>query len=222
MTDPLPDDDLAARKDAVLDEVLIEAPFEGWTHAALEAGAREAGEAEALPLLFPGGVGEVIAWWSVRADDAVIAAFEADQDRPRGVTATIRHLVRARVLALEPDREAARRAAATLALPPYAVTGARMTWRTADRIWRAAGDTATDWNHYSKRAILSGVYAATAARWFADEGDGAPDPYQATWDFLDARLAGVMRFEKVKARLPRVDADGVAAMLGRLRYGSGR
>ena len=215
-------DDLPPRRDAVLDEMLIEAPFEGWTRTALEAAAREAGEEIALPLLFPRGVADVLDWWGAREDGRVTRAFEADPGKPPGVTATIRRLVRDRILALEPDREAARRAAATLALPPYAATGTRMTWRTADRIWRAAGDTATDFNHYSKRAILSGVYASTAARWFADEGDGAPDPYQATWDFLDARLADVMRFEKVKAKLPRVDADGFAAALGRLRYGSGR
>ena len=215
-------DDLAARRAAVLDEMLIEAPFEGWTRTALEAAAREADEPTALPLLFPRGIADVLEWWSARTDDAVIAAFEASDDRPRGVTATIRHLVRERVLTLEPDREAARRAAATLALPPYAGTGARMAWRTADRIWRAAGDTATDFNHYTKRAILSGVYASTTARWFADEGDGAPEPYRATWDFLDARLAGVMRFEKAKAKLPKADPGGLAAALGRLRYGSGR
>ena len=215
-------DDLAPRRDAVLDEMLIEAPFEGWTASALEAAAREAGEATALPLLFPRGVADVLEWWSAREDARVLEAFEASEDRPRGVTATIRHLVRERVLALEPDREAARRAAATLALPPYVATGTRMTWRTADRLWRAAGDTATDFNHYSKRAILSGVYASTTARWFADEGDGESERYQATWDFLDARLAGVMRFEKAKAKLPRVDADAAAAFLGRLRYGSGR
>lgn len=216
--------DLSARRDAVLDEMLIEAPFEGWTASALDAAAREAGETTALPLLFPRGVADVLDWWGAREDARVLADFEALEQKPRGVTATIRHLVRARVLALEPDREAARRAAATLALPPYAATGTRMTWRTADRIWRAAGDTATDFNHYSKRAILSGVYASTTARWFADEGEGegAPDRYQATWAYLDARLADVMRFEKAKAKLPKVDPGAAAAFLGRLRYGSGR
>ena len=214
--------DLAPRRDAVLDEMLIEAPFEGWTASALDAAAREAGEEVALPLLFPRGVIDVLDWWNARADEATLAEFAALDPAPRGVTAKIRWLVRARIERLDPDREAARRAAATLALPPYAPAAARMTWRTADRIWRAAGDTATDWGHYSKRAILSGVYASTAARWFADEGEGEPERYQATWDFLDARLAGVMRFEKVKARLPKVDMDGAAAFLGRLRYGSGR
>lgn len=216
------DADLSARRDAVLGEMLIEAPFEGWTASALEAAAREADESTALPLLFPRGVADVLDWWSAREDAAVLTEFAALDTAPRGVTAKIGWLVRARVERLDPDREAARRAAATLALPPYAATGTRMTWRTADRLWRAAGDTATDFNHYSKRAILSGVYASTAARWFADEGDAEPERYQATWDFLDARLSDVMRFEKVKAKLPRVDADGIAAALGRLRYGSGR
>lgn len=215
-------DALSSRRDAVLDEMLIEAPFEGWTMSALEAAAREADDAVALPLLFPGGIVGVLQWWSAREDGRMIEALERLDPAPRGITATIGWLVRARIEALDPDREAARRAAATLALPPYAAAGARLTWRTADRMWRAAGDTATDFNHYSKRAILSGVYASTAARWFADEAADEPaERYHATWAFLEARLGDVMRFEKAKAKLPTLSADGIAAALGRMRYGAG-
>ncbi|MBB4657911.1 COQ9 family protein [Parvularcula dongshanensis] len=217
LRDPL--DDV---RDRVLDEALAEAAFDGWTRRTLD---RALGQADVRPqdrpFLFPEGVRDLLDYWAQREDARMLTGFGALAEAPRGVTAKIRWLVRTRIEGLAPDKEAARRAAATLALPPYIETGAKLTWRTADEMWRAAGDTATDFNHYTKRATLSAVYAATAARFFSDEGGAADDPYAATWAFLDARLVDVMRFEKAKARAAGLAPDpaAIAAMLGRLRYG---
>jgi ubiquinone biosynthesis protein COQ9 len=63
-----------------------------------------------------------------------------------------------------------------------------------DAMWRAAGDTATDFNFYTKRGILAGVYGATAMRWFTTEDEKQVD------DFLAARIENVMQFEKFKAK----------------------
>ena len=61
-----------------------------------------------------------------------------------------------------PHKEAARRAAAMLALPMHAALGAKLMYRTVDAMWRAAGDTSTDFNFYTKRGILAGVYGSVA------------------------------------------------------------
>jgi ubiquinone biosynthesis protein COQ9 len=79
----------------------------------------------------------------------------------------------------------------------HAADGARAVWGTADRIWTELGDTAEDLNWYTKRATLAGVYAATVLYWLGDDSPGN----QATWDFLDRRIAGVMQIEAAKARL---------------------
>ncbi|WP_031551420.1 COQ9 family protein [Parvularcula oceani] len=214
----------------ILDAALTEAPFDGWTAQMLERAARKAGMSEAalsrgdLHLAFPEGVRDLLQYWSEREDAAMAEAFDALNPKPHGFTARITWLVRRRIEQLASHREAARRAAATLALPQNAELGARLTWRTADRVWRAVGDSSTDFNHYTKRATLSAVYASTAAHWFADEGEGMPDPWQDSWDFLDRRIGNVMQFEKVKAQAQKAapDIGGLVSMLGRLRYGSGR
>ena len=220
---PPPRDPLDDLRDRVLDEALAEAAFDGWTRSVLDRALGQAGIGPGERAgLFPRGVRDLLDYWAGREDAAVLAAFAALAEPPRGVTGKIRWLVHARIEALAPNKEAARRAAATLALPPYAETGARLTWRTADAMWRAAGDTATDFNHYTKRATLSAVYGSTAARFFSDDGQGPPDdPYAATWGFLDARLVDVMRFEKAKAKAASYvpDPAAVASVLGRLRYG---
>src|SRR5689334_24790982 len=104
--------------------------------------------------------------------------------------------VKARIAALRPHKEAARRAVAFLSLPPHAALGAKLVYRTVDAMWRAAGDTATDFNFYTKRGILAGVYGSTAVRWFNDTSEDE----KPTEEFLAARIENVMQFEKFKAK----------------------
>ena len=60
-----------------------------------------------------------------------------------------------------------------LALPPNMALGARLAWESADALWRWAGDTATDENHYSKRALLAGILSgALAIRLSSGRGGG--------------------------------------------------
>jgi ubiquinone biosynthesis protein COQ9 len=114
----------------------------------------------------------------------------------------------------EPAKEAIRRALAVLAMPQNAAAAARFSWRSADVMWRMAGDTATDYNHYTKRAILSAVYGSTLLAWLQDDSEGAAD----TAAFLDRRIDEVMRFEKWKAGLGKGERPSLTRFLGRLRY----
>jgi ubiquinone biosynthesis protein COQ9 len=112
------------------------------------------------------------------------------------IRARIAAAVMARIAALRPHKEAARRAAAFLTLPPHAALGARLVWRTVDAMWRAVGDTSTDFNFYTKRGILAGVYSATMMRWFTDT---SADEHETT-AFLAERIENVMQFETFKAQ----------------------
>ena len=120
----------------------------------------------------------------------------------------------ARIHAVREHKEAARRAAAFLTLPPHAALGARLVYRTVDRMWRAAGDTSTDFNFYTKRAILAGVYSSTLMRWFTDESEDEAE----TKSFLDARIENVMQFEKFKAQVKERTKDwpSLSDFLGRI------
>ncbi|MEM7741517.1 MAG: COQ9 family protein, partial [Pseudomonadota bacterium] len=172
--------------------------------------------------LFPAGSIDVIAYWSGEEDQAMVEAFTALNPKPHGVTKKITRLIKQRIEGLDWNREAARRAAATLALPYNAARGAQLVWATADTMWRTIGDTSTDFNWYTKRASLSAIYTATLSRWFADTGAVAEEPYKDTWAFLDARIENLMQFEKAKAQLQKnmPDISSVAQFFGRLRYGS--
>ena len=187
--------------------------FDGWTAASLAAGARDAGiDPDVAGLVFPGGAVAMAVAYTDLASVRMTAALAGAP--PMKVRDAVTRAVRLRLEQAEGEREAVRRTVAVLALHP--TVSARTTWATADAIWRACGDTATDFNHYSKRATLGAVYAATLLYWLADESEGRAD----TWAFLDRRIAGIMAFEKAKARVTAFTGrlPDVAQLLGRLRY----
>lgn len=216
-------DGLDDQRREVLDLLLMDAAFDGWTKTVLTRAVMEGLDAPKghADILFPGGIVDALDFWSREMDTATGKAWRGLNDRPQRIRDKVTWLVRHRIEALTDHREAARRAAATLALPIHGGAGLAQAWRTADGIWMALGDTSTDGNYYSKRTLLSGVFLSTLARWFADAGDGDPEPYGATWDFLDKRIDGVMQIEKVKAQVAKVtpDLERLTGALARLRYG---
>jgi ubiquinone biosynthesis protein COQ9 len=190
----------------------------GWTDAALKAACEEVqlSEGEAA-LACPRGAVDLFDAFADRADRAMLEALEELDLPSMRIRDKVKAAVQLRLEAQVPYKEAARAMTRALARPDRAPEAARILWRTADRTWRALGDTSTDENFYTKRAILSGVLASTYARWFTDK---TPD-HAETWTFLDARIENVMQFEKFKARLKPIservqEAVGVAA---RFRYG---
>ena len=190
----------------------------GWTDAAFTAAVAEAGLSEGeAQLACPKGAFDLFDAFAERADQAMLNGL-ADLDLSRmRIRDKVRAAVQRRLLVQAPYKGAARAMTRALARPDRAPEAARLLWRTADRIWRVLGDTSTDENFYSKRAILSGVLASTYARWFSDDSEDT----QPTWAFLDDRIENVMQFEKLKARLKPL-SEGVQSAVGiaaRFRYG---
>ena len=192
-----PKRDDADLKEAVLLAALPHAAFDGFTDSVLQKAGAEAGAGKTdMARLFEDGPISLVEYFSQWADAGMEARLAAMELKAMKIRARIAAAVMARLDALGAHKEAARRAAALLSLPMHAALGAKLMYRTVDAMWRAAGDTATDFNFYTKRGILAGVYGSTAMRWFNDTSeDGAP-----TRDFLAARIENVMQFEKFKAK----------------------
>jgi ubiquinone biosynthesis protein COQ9 len=190
--------DDAALKGAIIEAALAHIAFDGFTGKLMDRAAKEAGANKYDMLrLFPGGALSLLEAYSESVDAEMekrLARFELAAMPVRGRITTA---VKTRLTILKPRKEAARRAVAHLSLPPNVALGAKLVYRTVDAMWRAAGDVSTDFNFYTKRAILAGVYSATLMRWFAD--DSADE--SATDAFLAARIENVMQFEKFKGRV---------------------
>ena len=191
--------------------------FDGWGDAAIRAAAASQGvNPDVAVLAFPGGAMDLIGAWIARIDADMAAALPATRVGKLPIRERIRTLVQFRLDALTGREEALRRALAIMAMPQNLRATLRLGWNSADAMWRLAGDTATDYNHYTKRMTLGSIYAATLAVFAQDQSADHAD----TRAFLDCRIGDVMQFEKTKARLlkPRDETFSMARLLGRLRY----
>jgi ubiquinone biosynthesis protein COQ9 len=214
MTDPTPLEALRRRLALAVGENAV---FDGWTHQAVDSAAKQLGVDPAQArLAFPKDAAHMIEAWIAGVDAAMEAYFTPERIGALKVRDRIRALIWFRLETMGPAREAVRTALSILALPQNFPLALKIGWRSADLMWRIAGDTATDYNHYSKRLILSGVYGSTLLTWLDDQSEGWAD----TGAYLDRRLADVMRFEKWKAtwRGNDLHRPSLTRFLGRLRY----
>ncbi|MDE2134847.1 MAG: COQ9 family protein [Alphaproteobacteria bacterium] len=188
----------AALKDAIIEAALPHIAFDGFTDKLLRRAAGEASaDAKDVPRLFPKGALSLLEAYSDRVDAEMERHLAKVKLASTPVRKRIATAVTTRLAILKPHKEAARRAVAHLSLPPNVPLGAKLVYRTVDAMWRAVGDVSTDFNFYTKRAILAGVYSATLMRWFADDSEDEA----ATNVFLGARIANVMQFEKFKGQI---------------------
>ena len=222
MTPDFADMTLDELRVALAPDIAASAIFDGWNETALNAAAEMAScDPDVARLAFQsegkGGLAmAMIEAWITSVDQAMEAEWPAERLATLKIRERIRTLVAFRLDAVADIDEAVRRALAVMAQPQNAARALKLGWHSADIMWRLAGDTATDYNHYTKRAILAGIYSATLAVFVNDESEGKAD----THAFLERRIDGVMNFEKAKAQFLGKDRElpSLTRFLGRLRY----
>lgn len=214
MADPSPLEQLRRRLALAVGENAV---FDGWTGKAVDSAAQQLGiDPIQARLAMPKGQAAMIDLYIQEVDRGLEAYFTPERLSALKIREKIRALIWRRLEIMGPAREAVRRGLAILAMPQNMPLALRISWRTADLMWRIAGDRSTDFNHYTKRMTLGAVYASTLLAWLDDQSEGWSD----TAAFLDRRIDDVMKFEKWKAGW-RGSADqrlSLSRFLGRLRY----
>jgi ubiquinone biosynthesis protein COQ9 len=214
MSDPSPLEQLRRRLALAVGENAV---FDGWTRKAVDSASAQLGvDPVTARLAFPKRPPEMIDCYIQEVDRGLEACFTPERLSGMKIREKIRSLVWRRLEIMGPAREAVRRGIAVLAMPQNLPLALRISWRSADLMWRIAGDTSTDFNHYTKRMTLGAVYGSTLLVWLDDESEG----WSETAAFLDRRIDDVMKFEKVKAQWRGSSANRLnpSRFFGRLRY----
>lgn len=192
---------LETMRDDLLKASLKHVPFDGWTKAALLRGATDAGYSSVEAMrAFPDGARDMIPWHSRYADRMMMRELQAIDLPSMRIRDRIATAVKVRLQQNEEDKEAIRRAMSFLAMPQNAPLSTQSLYRTVDDMWFAAGDTATDWNFYTKRLLLAGVYSSTLLFWLNDQSED----HAETWAFLDRRIENVMQVPKLTGKISGV------------------
>ena len=211
--------------DPTLDEIRValapllgrHAGFDGWSDAAVHAAADELGvDRDVAMLAFKDKAIDMIDAWIEGVDLELARRLPPEKLSAMKIRDRITALLATRLEIMAPDRESLRRALAIMAMPQNLTKAAKMGWRSADRMWRLAGDTSSDFNHYTKRMTLSAVYASTISVFVNDVSENFSDSRA----FLDRRIDNVMQFEKVKfqAKQRKEYVPSLSRFIGRLRY----
>lgn len=189
--------DMELQRIALVEAALSHVPFDGWSQETLKMAAQDCDiDPQIAMVLFPDPVGDMIRAFIRISDEEMTARLPNDFEALK-VREKVTLCVRTRLEIAGANEEATRRAVRALAQPRYARLAPQIAWKTADVIWTVCGDTSEDYNHYTKRGILSGVYSSTLLYWLQDGSDNKED----SWAFLDRRINGIMRFEKAKAKV---------------------
>ena len=196
---------VTAHRDIILENTLPEIAFSGWTWPGVVAAAERAGMDPAMAgAVFPGGLPDMVAHFSDWADRRMMDALAGTDPAALRVRDRVTLAVEKRLEVLAPHREAVRAALSFWAMPPRGMRAGGVVWRTADRIWDWAGDTATDYNRQTKRALLCGVIASTTLAWLGDKGGDMA----ATRAFLARRIENVMQMGKFIGKIKGRRAAG--------------
>ncbi|HVI05461.1 MAG TPA: COQ9 family protein [Sphingomicrobium sp.] len=192
------------------------AVFDGWSRKAVDSAAAQLGiDPVQARLAIPKAPTDMIGLYIEEVDRALEAYFTNERLAGMKIREKIRALVWRRLEIMGPAREAVRRALAVLAMPHNLPIALKISWQTADRMWRIAGDNSTDFNHYTKRMTLGALYGSTLLIWIDDESEGLAE----TAAFIDRRIDDIMKFEKFKADWRGSSEHlSLSRFLGRLRY----
>ena len=190
--------DRAATRRRILDAALRHVAFDGWSDRSLRLALKDCGLDRATGLrVFPRSGHGLLEFFLAETDRRMLEELAERDLASMPIRDRVALCVRVRLEQLAPHREAVRRAVALQSLPPFASAGLRSLYRTVDAMWRAAGDQATDFNFYTKRALLAWVYGTTVLYWLDDESQDCAD----SWAFLGRRIEDVMKIGGAGGRL---------------------
>ena len=177
-------------RDALLEAMLPHVPFDGWSAAALDAGARTLDlTPDDAGVVFPGGAEAAREWLDGWADRRMIERLRETDLSTLRIHQRVAAALKARLAALAPYREAVRLALASRVSPFGAPRAAQAVYRTVDAIWWEVGDASTDFSFYTKRGLLAAIHVSAVLYWLVDTSEDGGD----TEAYIDRRIADVGR-----------------------------
>lgn len=189
---------MKTKQNHILTEALKLVPFDGWTDAMLEQATLKAGyEAGYARIAFPDGVGEVVNYYLRDLDAKMLEKLAKKDTGKLKIREKIALAVKTRLELAEPHKGVIRKTLAFYALPHHLPQSMPAVWETVDAIWHFAGDKSADFNYYTKRLLLTGVYTSTLLYWLNDTSPS----HKNSWDFLNQRIDNALQIGKLKGEM---------------------
>lgn len=107
----------------------------------------------------------------------------------------IRKILLTKILLMNKDKEFYRKIFLNLLIPKKSISIPSQLYKSIDQIWFIAGDTSTDFNFYTKRLLLAGIYTRVVLFFFNNNDQKTLEK------ILDANLKRVSRIPELKSKI---------------------
>lgn len=207
-----------------MEAALGHVPEVGWTIEALGRGASDLGLPPTAHGLCPGGALDLIEYFNARCNYQLGSAVGSGTEAfmTLGTTAKVRACVLARLQMLLPYASKWPQALSLMATPPNTLNAIQNLAELCDTVWVLSGDRSLDYNWYTKRLLLGGVYTSTELFMVTLVGSKGSQSLQSTLDkedtiqqtreFLDRRLKDVAWIGKTQAGISARVGLGIASL----------
>ena len=184
--------------DELLLAMLKHVPFDGWSWCALKAGMADLNkDPDDIRFIFPNGPIDAARHFGIYFDGIMSKTVKEKSIDAMPVREKIKFIVETRLELFSPFKESIRCLLSFLSLPGNKSVAFQLTFKAVDEMWYLAGDQSTDYNYYSKRTLLTGVYGSTILYWLSDNDD----QFLATRNFLERRINNITIIPRVKRAL---------------------
>ncbi|XP_040471665.1 ubiquinone biosynthesis protein COQ9, mitochondrial [Falco naumanni] len=201
----------------ILTAALEFVPEHGWTAEAIAEGAKTLGLSAAAAGMFHSDGGELILHFVSQCNTKLTELLEQEQKQvqlgeaeKKSTDQFLRDAVEARLRMLIPYIDKWPQALSILLLPHNIPSSLNLLTSMIDDIWQYAGDQSTDFNWYTRRAVLTGIYNTTELVMMQDS---SPD-FEETWRFLENRVADAMNMGNAAHQVQSTGEALVQGLMG--------
>ncbi|XP_050760199.1 LOW QUALITY PROTEIN: ubiquinone biosynthesis protein COQ9, mitochondrial [Gymnogyps californianus] len=201
----------------ILTAALEFVPEHGWTAEAIAEGAKTLGLSVAAAGMFHSDGSELVLHFVSQCNTKLSELLEQEQKlvqlgeaEKKPTDQFLRDAVEARLRMLIPYIEKWPQALSILLLPHNIPASLNLLTSMIDDIWQYAGDQSTDFNWYTRRAVLTGIYNTTELVMMQDS---SPD-FEDTWRFLENRVADAMNMNNTAHQVQSTGEAVVQGLMG--------
>lgn len=184
----------------ILQQVWKDSPFDGWNEITLKEATQKIKPNIHYKLLFENGIFDLTEFMNETINQQMAQEFVNFDVKEMPIRMRIHELIKIRLELLAAHKEAVRALYGFLAIPKNLFFTKKLIWQISDEMWHLALDKSTDYNHYSKRGLLSIIYNASINFWLQDESEN----HQKTNEFIYRAIDGVMKINKVKKLFKKI------------------
>lgn len=181
------EDDAIATKKLILNAALGFVHTNGWSRQAISKGAESVNFPSVANGLFPRGGIELVQFYYRQSNEKLVEHLKENISGTEKVIDPVKFAkmaIEIRLRMLIPYLKHWPQALGLMALPPNVPTSLANVLTLVDDICYYAGDRSVDFNWYTRRVGLAGIYKATELHMLQDSSVD----FEKTWKFLERRI----------------------------------